>query len=217
MWGYTERYCDYANDDEDERSIWSHDFVIDIPTGNIATGCAALCNEGEYDGPKRAISLETAVASCTSMATWSDFAGATAAQATIVFPNGDNPSTAWQHVLDYTSGGVATAADTRAPQQSGAQQTTAPTSEMPPLQTLTEVVTSVFTTIAPAPTSAGATALLAPPVSSVVTSVYTTAITVPAAPPTGRSAGARSVSATWTRGMAVVGLVFLAVGISWLL
>jgi len=38
-------------------------------------------------------------------------------------------------VLNYAAGGVATAADARAPQQSGPQQTAA-TGELPPLQTL---------------------------------------------------------------------------------
>jgi hypothetical protein len=108
MWGYIERHCDYAKDNAPEFLIWSHDFIIDVPTGSIATGCRALCNQGSYEVPKRATSLSTLSSTCKSAATWS---AATQTRATEKFSSSENPTTAWANVLDYTSGG-ATGADT---------------------------------------------------------------------------------------------------------
>jgi hypothetical protein len=108
MWGYIERHCDYANDNQPENLIWSHDFIIDVPTGSIATGCRALCNQGSYDGPERATALSTSASTCKSAATWS---AASQIRATQKFTSNDNPSTAWVDVLAYTLGG-ATGADT---------------------------------------------------------------------------------------------------------
>lgn len=103
MWGYIARYCDYATDNIAESVIWSHDFIMDLPTGNIATGCAALCNEGTYDGPERATSLQTTTATCTSATTWDSFAQADAARTTEVFSQMEDVTTQWASVLAYTT------------------------------------------------------------------------------------------------------------------
>ncbi|KAF1988666.1 hypothetical protein K402DRAFT_462036 [Aulographum hederae CBS 113979] len=114
MWGYIARKCNYADDDLEEETVWSHDFVMDVPTGSIATGCRMLCNQSPYEGPPRAPSLSSAVASCTSATTWSDFSQASAATVTQSFTPGADPTTAWEHVADYTTAGNS-AADTQVP------------------------------------------------------------------------------------------------------
>jgi hypothetical protein len=76
---------------------------MDLPTGNIATGCAALCNEATYDGPERATSLKTSTATCTLAVMWNNFAEADAARTTEVFTKRENITTEWANVLAYTT------------------------------------------------------------------------------------------------------------------
>jgi len=198
MWGYVERYCDYADDNASNRSVWSHDIIIDIPTGNIATGCAALCGQDEYDGLSRVSSLASAEAACTSASTWSDFSAAGVAQTTLEFDENSDPSTVWGQVHDYTSDGAAAS------------------NTMVQESVLTTVVTTTFTSIAPATPSSSAsgpiTLLPLAPAKSVVVSVYTTTITsrIPVASSTPSGAVSGRLQAASAPGLVLMVLSYLA-------
>jgi hypothetical protein len=46
--GYVQRQCNWHGDDRGEVTVWSHDVVIDIPTGKGTFGCSALCKDKSY-------------------------------------------------------------------------------------------------------------------------------------------------------------------------